>query len=378
MKYNLWLLVKLLVLPFYKENTGVFFFLFVILFGVVNMVDGAGIFEYHYSLAKGMLAGATFMLPVLAAWVLYLRKGVAYVTGQLQKPAFSFLHILRAVTPVQQWLLWLGVCAALFAPVLLYLVWLVYVGLGQGLIAGTAVAVAGALLMCMVAAAQLRYRLSHLHSRAAEGGGPGFTGRITLSYPGILLLQAAHTQKILWAGIKIYSCGVLYLVARNNTAQVYDISFPFLFFNFGVLVNGMVIYRLREVEETQLQFYRSLPVPLLRRWLGYGILYGVLLLPELITLAALTPLHLHGADAWRIAGVACSTVLLMHAISLLRAFKAGQYLKILALLFGVQIAFVIYSEWLCMSLLFLVAATLLFYYGYYRYQPVATAEAIMV
>lgn len=377
MKYNLWLLVKLMVLPFYKENTGVFFFLFVILFGVVNMVDGAGIFEYHYSLAKGMLASGTFMLPVLAAWALYLRKGVAFVTGQLQKPPFSFLHILRSITPVKQWLLWLGVCTVLFAPVLLYLVWLLYVGLRQGLIVATVVAVAGAIVMCMAAAARLRYSLSHLHSRAAEGR-PGFTGRIALSYPGILLLQAAHTQKILWAGIKLYSCGVLYLVARNNTAQVYDISFPFLFFNFGVLVNGMVIYRLREVEEMQLQFYRSLPVPLLRRWLGYGVLYCILLLPELITLAALTPLHLHGGDAWRIAGVAYSTVLLMHAISLLRAFKAGQYLKILALLFGVQIAFVIYSEWLCMSVLFTVAATLLFYYGYYRYQPAATAEASIV
>lgn len=377
MKQPLWLLIKSLVLPFYKENTGVFFFVFVIMFGVVNMVDGAGIFEYHYSLAKGMLAHRLFLLPVLAAWALYLRKGVAFITGALQRPAYSFLYILRSLPLCKQWWLWLGVVAALFFPVLVYMVWVVYVGAGQGLIINTVITLGAAVAMCVAAAGRLVYYLSHLYNNHVAGK-VSWTHHITLSYPAILLLQVARTQKLLWAGIKIYSCGVLYLVARNNNAEVYDISFPFLFFNFGVLVNGMIIYRMRELEETELQFYRSLPVSLLRRWLGYAGLYAVLLLPELVTLAALTPLQLHVADACRIAGVAYSTVLLMHSLSFLRAFTPGEYLKVLAGLFGVQILLVIYSQWLGMSVLFMAAAGGTYYYGYYRYQPATGAGAHVV
>lgn len=377
MKQPLWLLIRSLVLPFYKENTGVFFFVFVIMFGVVNMVDGAGIFEYHYSLAKGMLAHSLFLLPVLAVWALYLRKGVSFVTGLLQRPAYSFLHVLRSLSPAKQWLLWLGVTAALFFPVLLYLVWVVYVGVAQGLILNTAITLAATIAMCFAAAGRLVHRLCHLHDSDVISKA-SWMHCIPLSYPAILLLQVAREQKLLWAGIKVYSCGVLYLVARNNNAEVYDISFPFLFFNFGVLVNGMVIYRIRELEETQLQFYRSLPVPLLRRWLEYTGLYAVLLLPELVTLTALTLLQLHIGDACRIAGAAYSTVLLMHSLTLLRAFTAGEYLKILAGLFGVQILLVIYSQWMGMSVLFMVAAVVMYYYGYYRYQPATNAAADMV
>lgn len=377
MKHNLFVLIRSLVLPFYKENTGVFFFVFVILFGVVNRVDGAGIFEYHYSLAKGMLGHVTFLLPVLVAWGLYLRKGVSFVTEQLQKPAYSFLHILRSLAPVKQWMLWLGVSAALFMPVLLYLVWAVFVGVKEGLVFTAGVTLAGSITMCIAAAGSLVYRLNHQHIAAAFGA-PGWLQRLYLSYPAILLVQIVRRQKILWAGIKLYTCGILYLVARNNNMETYDIGFPFLFFNFGVLVNGMLIYRIRELEETQLQFYRSLPVSLVRRWLGYAGLYFITLLPELVTLVTLAPVHLHIADAFRLAGVAFGTVLLMHAISFLRAFRAGQYLKVLAVLFGVEILFVIYSQWLGLFAVFTSLATFLFYYGYYRYQPAVTADAAVV
>lgn len=378
MKHQLWLLIKSLVLPFYKENTGVFFFVFVIMFGVVNMVDGAGIFEYHYSLARGMVGYSHFMLQVLAIWGLYLRKGVSFVTGLLQRPAYGFLHILRTISPVKQWLLWLGVSAVLFLPVLLYLVWVVYVGIGQGLIVNTVIALAVAVAMCLAAAGRLVYYLNHLCGGSVVVRRMGWWQCIRLSYPAILLLQVVQAQKVLWAGIKLYSCGVLYLVARNNNTEVYDLSFPFLFFNFGVLVNGMVVYRIRELEETALQFYRSLPVSLLLRWLGYAGLYAILMLPELVTVAALTPQHLHVADAFRMAGVAYGTVLLMHSISFLRAFAAVEYLKVLAALFGVQILFVIYSQWMGMCVLFMIAALIIYCYGYYRYQPATNVRAAIV
>ena len=49
------ILFKSFIRPFYKENAGVFIFVFMMMFFIVNKVDGAGLFEYHYSLILATL-----------------------------------------------------------------------------------------------------------------------------------------------------------------------------------------------------------------------------------------------------------------------------------------------------------------------------------
>jgi len=66
---------------------------------------------------------------------------------------------------------------------------------------------------------------------------------------------------MIWAGVKLFTCGALYLIALNNTVTDYDTSMVFLFLNFGILANGVLIYRIREFKETYVRFTARILVP---------------------------------------------------------------------------------------------------------------------
>lgn len=368
MNYPLRILLRSLVVPFYRENATTLFFLFVVMIGVVNMVDGAGLLEYHYFLALGMLKSKSYLLLVFAGWFLYMRKCTGFVAQLTAKDAYSFLHIYRALPPVRQWALLLVAEVALLLPVLLYALFVGAVGWHEGRLIPVAVILLYLLLLCMFTAVwHMRCIQEQYGYRAGTAAGDS-----KVLYPVILLRYVARTQKVLWLGIKIYSCGIVYLIARNNTMADYDFSFPFLFFSFGVLANGMLIYRVREMEETQLQFFRSLPVALWKRGLSYVALYALLLLPEAVTAAGLTPVHLHKTDAWLLVLAAYSLLLFINSLSFVRWFSSRQYLKVLVSLFLVAYVFLICAALSYMCLLLAALAACCFYRYYYRFQPGST------
>ncbi|BAV05292.1 hypothetical protein SAMN05421788_105249 [Filimonas lacunae] len=368
MSYPFRLLRKSLVAPFYKENMSLFFFLITVMFCVVNVVDGAGLFEYHYSLTLGMLTGISFMLLVFVAWLLYARKCAGFVAALLQRQDYAFVHIYRCKPLARQMLLFMGVSLLLLLPLFLYGLFVVYVGWHSHHLPATGVVWGYLLLLAGGNAVVWVYRLHHPATHKAAAGLR--LGRSLLSrYPFMLLQQVLEKQKVLWLSIKVYSCGVLFLIARNNTEASYDFSFPFLFFLFGVFANGIIIHRLREFEETHLFFYRSMPVSLGKKWAQYCSVYAVLLLPEMITVLQLTPVHLHVADAiWSNLAV-YSLLLLMNSIAFVRSFSARQYLKVLLYLFFVYAGFLICSGLPYLCVLGFVAAWGIFNRFYYRFQP---------
>jgi hypothetical protein len=81
------------VQPFYRENIGLFVFVFSMMFFIVSKVDGAGLYEYHYSLVTGMLNNNILLSCVLFLWLIYVRKYVLFVSGTISNPQYTFLHI---------------------------------------------------------------------------------------------------------------------------------------------------------------------------------------------------------------------------------------------------------------------------------------------
>ncbi|HEY6900522.1 MAG TPA: hypothetical protein VI233_07765, partial [Puia sp.] len=82
------LLFRSLIVPFYKENLNLFFFLATVLVFSVGEVDGAELWQFHYSLAQGMLQEREFLLFVFLCWFLYARKAVAFVLGRMRQPQY--------------------------------------------------------------------------------------------------------------------------------------------------------------------------------------------------------------------------------------------------------------------------------------------------
>jgi hypothetical protein len=192
--------------------------------------------------------------------------------------------------------------------------------------------------------------------------------KLPSSYPVILLRFVAHKQKMLWSGIKIYTCGILYLIARNNSLTNDDMSTVFLFFNFGIIGNGIILYSIREFEETSLKFYRGAPVPSGNRFLQYSFVYFIFLIPEFITAGLLAPVYLPYADAVNFTLCGYSLLLLINSITFLQDFSMREYLKIILLIFSVQYIFILSGEFTFLYIFFFVLSFVLFRIVYYKFE----------
>jgi ABC-type multidrug transport system fused ATPase/permease subunit len=372
MNYPGKILFKTIVKPFYKENAGVFIFLFTMMFYIVGVVDGAGLFAYHYSLIIGMLSSYTFLLLVFVVWLLYAAKCTAFVSATLYKPEYAFLDIYNRLSKVKRFRLFLATEAWLLLPVLLYALLIVIAGCYNHLFLPILFVIVYILLLCITAAAWFAYLLNNTNKNQSVAWRklkvlPQLS---LLPYFVILIRFVANKQKNLWLGIKLFTCGVLYLIARNNTPADLDTSTAFLFFNFGILANGVLVYRIRAFEETYLNFYRGLPVSLVKRFLQYSRTYLVLFIPECITTAALTPKHLRYADALNFMLCGFSLLVLMNSITFLHDFKMKDYLKILLLLFFVLFAFMVTIGFTFLYMLFFILAIAFFARGYYKFEGI--------
>jgi len=369
MNYPARILFQTLVKPFYKENAVVFVLIFTGMFYAVGSVDGAGLFAFHYSLALGMLKSNIFLLLVFTTWLFYIRKCVVFVSSVLRDPHYTFLHIYNYLSSFKRFQLFFFVHVGLLMPVFLYLLFIAFVGWHEHLYVQTMSSIIYVLIACISMAIWNVYALGNPGKKTIY---PVFrllrNFSAASSYPFILIRFIAVTKKFTWIVVKVVTCVPLYLIARNNTLTCSDIILLFLFFNFGILTNGIFVCKTREFEETYLSFYRGLPVSLLKRFLQYTLVYFIVLIPEFITLIILTPFHLHYFYATSFFLCSFSLLLLLNSISFLHDFNINGYLGIFSLVLLLQYIFIIAVGFSFLYLLFFISAISLFIAGYYKYE----------
>lgn len=361
-------LFKTVVKPFYNENAGLFIFLIIVMFCIVNKVDGAAVLEYHYSLIRGMLTSPVFLAIVFAGWALYARKFTAWVTASLRSPVMQCMQVLNILSRTRRMLLLLFVEAAMLTPVWLYAACMIVIGLKLHFYAAAVSVLFSIAALSLIPAAMHLEVLSDTETDARKSGKKIGGGA---SYISVLLRAVWSGQKIFLLALKLFTCGIIFLVARNNSATDYDTSFPFLFFDLGILAHAMLLFRLGRLEAQQLLFYRGLPVPLINRLGSYASASLIILLPEWITLAALVPVHLHAADAAGFAVAAFSSVLLMNSLRFIPGSTMKDFLKILMLVFCIQLAFLLTAGLFALSLVLLALAVWVFVKNYYRFYSLA-------
>jgi hypothetical protein len=352
------ILFQSFVKAFYKENAGAILFFLTLFIFMVGDLNGAGLVEYHYSLIIGLLGNTNFLLLVFFFWFIYARKCFSFVSNVMHKPEYAFLHIFNNFSKAKRFGLFLLIELCLLLPILLYATLIVCIGWQHHLYAASMLVLGYLILLCTAAAARHVYLLNNIEKKTiAPLWGASF-------YP-VILLRSVPT--FLWLGIKVFTCIVLYGTAKNNTITQYDPGTVFWLFNFGIIANGIIVYRIREFEEKYLSFYRGEAIPLLKRLLEYSLVYFILLLPEFIIIGKLLPVHLHYIDAANFALCSYGLVLLMNSITFLRRFSMKTYLKIVLLIACIQFFFLIFGLLTALYLLFFFLAIVFFVIGYYRF-----------
>ena len=362
------ILFRSFVKPFYRQNAGFFTFLFIILFGAVGRVDGAGLFEYHYSLIRGMFKNPYVFLLILFFWILYAKKCEQFVLNILRKPEFAFLQIFSQLDSKTMYVLLIIVQVALFMPIIAYAVIIGIAGIHLHAYISCGFLLLYLVSLCLLSARWYLYNIQN----------PGIseetkTEKINLrltesSYWKLFIRFIGRNKKLLLTGIKIFSCGILYGMLANQTGNEYDLGMIILFFSLGILGHGLLIHQIRDLEETRLTFYRSIPVSLFRRFIQYASFYLVLLLPEIFTILLLTPKHLHYSDALLFIFFSYSLLLFMHSLLFIQFFPMKTYLKIILCLYLTIYCSILTSSllWLCIFLFF--SSLAIFRVRYYQYE----------
>src|SRR5258708_887134 len=354
---------KALVSTFYWQNAAFFLFLFVLFFGVVAPSQQLA---YHYSLIRGMLETPLFLGIVLFSWLMYTLKTGRFVLSVLGEPESHFLYYLASISRGRLFRLCLGIQGLLLFPVWGYSLAVTGVAIYHHAY-GTALLVQVYMgVICTTGAVCYRFRLVHPGQR--------FTvlmrrrPRRAVPYWSILLRYLLKEEKALVAGIKLFSCFVLYLLLRDQQPTDYDLRMPFLFYSLSLFGHGMLLYRCRKLENSRLLFYKTLPVSLTRRLGQYGLFHFLLLLPEMIVLAWLTPHSIRIRDTIEFILSGYSVLLLMNSLLFIAPFTNRAFLRLCLCIFGILYCCVLGNCLIVMSGIFLVTATVLFFRRYARYE----------
>jgi hypothetical protein len=362
------ILFKCLVKQFYRQHAGLLAFLFFMLVLVVGRANEAGLLEYHFALITGILNDRLFFMLVLLVWLFWAIKCCQFITRILRKPEFSFLSALSLTRTWRAYRLLLEVEILVFLPVILYALIIAAIGFNhhqQELVIWMLLFI---LAVCSLSARWFLYLLqnpgSHLFEMRKKAPSL-FWSRFFWSFP---FRYALGRRRLVFLIIKLYSCGMFYLLIIKQTPSGDDLSMIFLFYSFGLLGHGILIRQIREMEEAELGFYRSLQISLLKRYLQYGCLYFLLFIPEIIMIACLTPGYLRYQDAGLFIIFGYSTLLLMNSLLFVRHFPVTTFLKIAVVYFFIIFAAVLSGTVLWLAIISLLLSVIFFFKGYYAYE----------
>jgi hypothetical protein len=360
-------LMKSIIKPFYRQHAGLFVFLFIVLFGAVGMVDGAGLMAFHVSLIRGMLKNANILMVVFLIWLLYAKKTEQFVSNILRRPDFSFLQMLSQLDVKTLYALMVWLQFLLLLPIIFYTLIIFTAGLYFHEYSAIFIILGYILMLIILFSGWYSYMIKNPGKFMAITGKFTFKSRKT-PYWSLFIRYICRNKKLLYAGIKTYSCVVLFLMVINQTRIEYDLSMILLFFSLGILGHGLLIHQLRDLEETRLTFYRTVPLSLLGRFTQYSLIYFILLIPEIITISLLTPYYLHYSDAIIFVLFSYSILMFLNSLLFIQFFRMKDYLKIILCIFLLIYLCVLTLSipWLCIFLF--LSSIAIFYRRYYQFE----------
>ena len=364
------ILFKSIIKPFYKENAFLLALVFTMMFFVVNKLDGAELLEYHYSLIVATLKSFIILGCVFCLWFAYARKCFIYVSTHLKKTEFSYLHILNSVSRFQRFKLFVVLQFWLLLPIILYAVIIVIIGFREKYYLPVSSTIIFFPVVIILSSLSIMRQTTYPDKPVSIHPQNILKAKVRLSYPGFLLMYITDRQKLSWIGYKIFNCGLLYLIASNNTRLDYEVTTLYLFFSFGILAHAALIFRIRAFEKNCLSFYRALPFSITKRFSQYAFFYALLLIPELIVSFILTPVHLHFYDALGFSFCSFGLLLVINSLTFTHNFGMKEFLKILLLFFFIQYVLIMVFGFLALFIFTLILSFSLFYFRYLKFESV--------
>ena len=281
------ILRKTLVTEYYRLNTGFLFLVAMFAFGILRPED-------HIALASYVFASPFLLALMGILFGLYHFKTVFFVRQRLLWDSHSFLYNLLLIAKLYRWAAWLYVQWMLWLPVALYVIFVGYYGWWIGQRLSVIATMIYLLLVPVTGVAAYEYRLQRPNPDTRLSTVTTYLNR-RFNKPQWLyfILYLFSENPVLLFLTKGFSCFVVVGICKIYPTDSYDERL----FSLGALTIGMVHSVLRlhlyEFEHLQLPLLRNMPMKMGQRLQQYGLLFVLMMLPEIIFLVRYTPVGLN-------------------------------------------------------------------------------------
>lgn len=272
------ILNAILVRKFYERHAGLLFFLFYVMFG---MVESGQIVTYHLGLIFGVLSSPTMMAIVFAIWSLYMAKGALFFEECISQPQNLFFKQITLFNKRSQFFLFSYGYLIIGQPVLIYSIVMIGVAFSKGLIREAASIIAFHILV--ICAYSWRSVHSVNSTKSSRLTIPSLRWPFTVPPPMFYIGLLTSRFKIMLLLTKIFS--ILCLVGfLQIPLDHYEPRLAYLGMVIAITSYSVIIFEWRQFEDHSLQFTRALPINLPQRFLIVAAAYTLLLLPEFVVL----------------------------------------------------------------------------------------------
>lgn len=354
-------LVKSIIIPFYRSHAGLLIFVLFLMFGTV---ESNQLVNYHRTLIVGMFTSDVFMISVCFIWLLFSLKILQYILSLLKKPEYAFLTHLMLVPKQKAFGQALALMLTCFLPVLLYTVFIYGLGISQHYYTESIIIFLFQVLLMISCAGVLVFFLHSQHRfswTVIKIRVPNLGGRL-----GFYISHLLQEEKIALLISKTFSLALLYIV-REATEAGDDFRILGLTWLFVLLAHTFLTLKLKMFEDRYVNWMKSLPISMGRTCLLYFTLYAGLLIPELIFTISMVE---NSFEFVQLAFLSGSFLVFIHGYLFKPDRDPDQFSIFLFWLF-IPAFFVILSKGIIVLIIILgIAGALRISQRYYAYEPV--------
>ncbi|HEV8512026.1 MAG TPA: hypothetical protein VGQ59_02055 [Cyclobacteriaceae bacterium] len=267
-----------LVRKFYERHASLLFFVFYLMFG---MVESGQIVSYHLALIHGAISSPVFMMIVLGIWMLYLIKAVLLLEECFAQPHNLFFKQIGQLNKPTQFFLLAYTYVLIYQPVLIYSIVMIVVAFKSNAILAAMSMIAFHFIMISLCA--WRSINSINTSRPSVLAIPSLRWPFAKPYPVFYISLLTDRFRIMLLLTKTFTILCL-LGFLQIPLDHYESRLAHLGMAIAITSYSVIIFEWRQFEDQYLQFARALPITLTQRFLVVASAYAILLLPEFVVL----------------------------------------------------------------------------------------------
>lgn len=356
---------RVIGVPFYQRNAGLFLFIFILMFGIV---PGQQLLYYHLNLMYAMLGSWLFMSIVAGIWLLYGLKCFQFTMKTLSEPPNQFLYVTSNLPKKAQFNALFPAQVFIYLPVLMYSLIVAGVGFYDGQFIAATFVICFNSAICFISTILYRRKLNNPNPEKVFFLSKFFTIRYIKSYPLFFISQLVNEMKVIFVVTKFFSAIIIIAFLNGFFIDTYDSRVVMLGFMAGLTAHCVMVFEFRKFEESFLGFYRNLPVTSIKRLLKYAVVYALILLPEWIIFASAIPDRLYFSDAMWLPFFGTGILVLYHCLLYKPPLDMERYLQWVFGISTVLFFLILYKVYVLIIGILLLLSLFFFFRWYYCFE----------